>query len=378
MQSEIANFSKDRLKPTTTIVYKIPVVPNRATEEHNITGVITDSEIEEYFDAPEVLEEKARKLAQAIKESSHFVVYTGAGISTAANIPDYRGPKGVWTLKSKGQAVEMKITLQQAEPTFTHMALVTLYRKGYLKYIVSTNVDGLHRRSGIPEKGIAELHGNIYREVCPVCHSEYVRPFDIRGTGGLEFISKKRTTGRLCEKKNEDGELCCMAKLRDSIVDFGENLPKQTHIDAIENSKKADLTLVLGSSMRVLPACDLPSFSYKQGGKFSIVNLQKTRFDEESEKHGLRIFSKCDELMKIVLEELELTVDEWSLEDDILTKQMEGIIVDPACGNDGLSKYNVQSMSDDGPPPAAVLDQIKAGFSFRCHVEPKILNNPHI
>lgn len=171
-------------------------------------------------------------------------------------------------------------------------------------------------------------------------------------------------------KKNENGEHCCLAKLRDSIVDFGESLPKQTLTNAYENSKKADLTLVLGSSMRVSPACELPSYSYKNGGKFSIVNLQKTLFDDESEKHGLRVFSKCDEFMKMVLDELELTVDEWSLEDDILKKQMEGIIVDPSCGTDCLSKYNVQSMSDDGPPPAAVLEQIKAGFSFRSHVEP--------
>ena len=265
----------------------------------------------------------------------------------------------------------MKITLQQAEPTFTHMALVTLYKKGYLKHVISTNVDGLHRRSGIPEEAMAELHGNIYREVCPVCHSEYLRAFDVRSNRGMSFISTKRTTGRLCEKKNENGEHCCLSKLRDSIINFGENLPKATLAKAIENSKQADLTFVLGSSMRVSPACDLPSYSYRQGGKFSILNLQKTPFDDEAEKHGLRVFSKCDEFMKMILDELELTVDEWQLEDDILNQEMEGIVVDPAFGADVLSKYNVQSMSDDGPPPDAVLSQIKGGFQFRRHIEVK-------
>ena len=85
MLNQIATFSKDNLKPTTTIVHKIPIVPHGPREERNITGVISEEEIKEYYDAPEVLQQKAKKLAQLIKESSHFVVYTGAGISTAAN-----------------------------------------------------------------------------------------------------------------------------------------------------------------------------------------------------------------------------------------------------------------------------------------------------
>ena len=284
------------------------------------------SEITEYFDSNEQIEDKAKKLATFIKESEHFVVFTGAGVSTAAKIPDYRGPKGIWTLKARGETV--KVNLLQAEPTFTHMALVTLFRNNYLKFIVSTNVDGLHRRSGIPEEGMAELHGNIFREYCTVCGCEYLRPFDIR-TGELKNgVPINRHTGRLCEKKDESGKEC-LGKLRDSIVNFGENLPEHALDLAFEHSKAADLILVLGSSMLVSPACDLPSLSYKHGGKFSLVNLQKTNYDRVAEKHDLRIFGKCDDVLRIVLAELNLSVDGWNTEDDTLNQLVEGLILDP-------------------------------------------------
>ena len=65
-----------------------------------------------------------------------LIVYTGAGISTAANIPDYRGPNGVWTCLDQGRDIAA-CDLARAEPTFTHMTLFTLFKKGKLKHIVS-------------------------------------------------------------------------------------------------------------------------------------------------------------------------------------------------------------------------------------------------
>lgn len=100
----------------------------------------------------------ATRLAALIRTSKHFIVYTGAGISTSAGIPDFRGPEGAWTKRAQGRKVEFDgRTMLSAVPTATHMALVALQEGGWLKYVVSQNCDGLHRRSGILPVGFARL-----------------------------------------------------------------------------------------------------------------------------------------------------------------------------------------------------------------------------
>ncbi len=96
------------------------------------------------------LDRKARQLADLIRKSKHFIVFTGAGVSTSAGIPDFRGPDGQWTLQAQGrQRTTATVTTLQAIPTATHMALVELQNRGLMTYLVSQNCDGLHRRSGI-------------------------------------------------------------------------------------------------------------------------------------------------------------------------------------------------------------------------------------
>ena len=109
--------------------------------------------IREHFESVDDLEYKSRKVAELIRDSSHLIVFTGAGISTSAGIPDFRGPQGVWTLRARGQEPSFRTSTLQAIPTPTHMALVELQKRGLLKYVVSQNCDGLHRRSGIPSVG---------------------------------------------------------------------------------------------------------------------------------------------------------------------------------------------------------------------------------
>lgn len=104
----------------------------------------------EHFSPASKVTEVAATLASLIRISKHFIVYTGAGVSTSAGIPDFRGPEGAWTKRAQGKELEFdgNKTLT-AVPTATHMALVALQERGYLKYVVSQNCDGLHRRSGI-------------------------------------------------------------------------------------------------------------------------------------------------------------------------------------------------------------------------------------
>jgi len=96
-------------------------------------------------------------------------VHTGAGISTAAGIPDFRGPNGVWTLEKKGLKPNVSLSFDQAKPTVTHMALTALIDSGHLKYVISQNIDGLHLRSGIKRVNISELHGNMFVAQCSFC-----------------------------------------------------------------------------------------------------------------------------------------------------------------------------------------------------------------
>ena len=115
---------------------------------------------------------KSKSLAKLIAKSKHFVVFTGAGISTSAGISDFRGPKGVWTLeekKEKGLESNAKINnvlLQDAMPTKTHMAILALANSNHIKFLISQNIDGLHMFSGIPRGKMAELHGNMFISCC--------------------------------------------------------------------------------------------------------------------------------------------------------------------------------------------------------------------
>ncbi|KAJ8357805.1 hypothetical protein SKAU_G00205990 [Synaphobranchus kaupii] len=174
----------------------------------------------EVFDSPEELQEKVETLAQLVRESRYMVVHTGAGISTSAGIPDFRGPNGVWTMEERGETPHFDTTFEAARPSVTHMALLALQRAGYLRYIISQNVDGLHMRSGFPRNLLSELHGNMFVEECGKCGKQYVRDTVI-GTMGL------KPTGRRCDVIRSRGLRGCRGKLIGTILDWEDALPDQ-------------------------------------------------------------------------------------------------------------------------------------------------------
>ena len=120
-------------------------------------------------------------------------------------IPDFRGPEGKWTLEAQGRTRTAKTTDSlSAIPTATHMSLVELVNRGILKYIISQNCDGLHRRSGIPPEKISELHGNGNIEFCETCGHEYLRDSHCYR---IKRGSKDHFTGRYCVLPNCGGRL---------------------------------------------------------------------------------------------------------------------------------------------------------------------------
>lgn len=254
-------------------------------------------------DSKRVLDKKLATLVGLVERAGRIAILTGAGISTSAGIPDFRGPKGIWTLEDeekrskkrrKAPARRLDETVDEATcgasfetatPTATHMALVALSRLDKVTYLATQNVDGLHVRSGFPRDKLGVLHGCVFTEKCEraACGKEYFRDHDL---GGISF----RPTGRFCD---------CGGALRDTVLDWDDGLPDSEWLPAMKHFEEADLVITLGTSLRIVPAGELP-LSAKQ---FVVVNLQATPYDA---KAALVIRAKVDAVMAHLLQALNL------------------------------------------------------------------------
>lgn len=266
----------------------------------------------EVEESPESIEAKAEHLADLIKKSKHVVIYTGAGISTSASIPDYRGPNGLWTqIKKTGTfSITKVLDLSSAEPTYTHMAIKELCRRRIVKHVVSQNCDGLHLRSGISQNNLSEIHGNMYIEVCPNCERQYFREADVT----QQTSRFRHKTGRRCHTCPEPNN-----NLIDTIVLFGERSRTKWPMNwdrASKAANNADLIICMGSSLKTLRrySCLWPKISSKKSKsdtKLAIINLQHTSKDKNA---LIKINGKCDLVMQNLMSRLKIEVPayDWS------------------------------------------------------------------
>ncbi|GMF53286.1 unnamed protein product [Phytophthora fragariaefolia] len=265
------------------------------------------------------LDRQCRKLAALIARSTHLVAFTGAGISTSVGLPDYRGEHGIRTrgferaklrASKRRKAEEQEQQEQQEqqenghaespqipdfnllEPSTTHMALYELHRLGFLKHVVSQNVDNLHLKSGVPPGALTEVHGNATHAKCETCEKIYTRDFPWTGLcDDPECVSTKRPVEQRLRARTRHGN----GRLKRNVVGFDEPLGD---IDqAIDECEAADVALVLGTSLRVEPFSEMAG---DYAGSLCIVNLQPTtaKLDRRAEETGVRLFEKTDVVME--------------------------------------------------------------------------------
>lgn len=164
------------------------------------------------------------------------------------------GPKGVWTLEKKGEKPQFNVSFGEAIPTKCHMALKALLDSGHIKYIVTQNIDGLHLRSGVERKHLAELHGNMFVENCNKCRrlaSSWITfmMWKIKFIGATIFICDcrqfvrsspaptvgQKQTGGIC-RGGKKARACRGGNLIDNILDWEHDLPDKDLDMALNHS----------------------------------------------------------------------------------------------------------------------------------------------
>ncbi len=229
--------------------------------------------------------QKAVELWNLIKNAKHCVVLTGAGISTLSGIPDFRGVGGLYNRKDIDANRLFDIGAFRKDPSYYYIhSRDFLYEKAarpnivhdvlakmegkYIKAIITQNVDILHQKAG--SKEVFELHGSPLVHTCLSCRKEYA--FD-------DVLA-------MLEKEQVPHCVECQGVIKPNIVFFGEQLPTYALSMAEQHAQKADLMLILGTSLTVHPAADVPRIALQNGAKVAIVNASATSLDSHACFHA--------------------------------------------------------------------------------------------
>ena len=220
------------------------------------------------------------RLIDALRRARRILIFSGAGVSTASGIPDFRGPNGVWTrrrpvyyddfLASEAARVEYwdyKLetwdVYQQARPNAAHDAAVALERARKVAAVVTQNVDGLHRRAGTSAERLVELHGTDLLVECQTCHAT---------SDPAPHFARFRETRRA-------PRCACGGLLKAATVSFGQPLRASDLERAAHAAAHADLVVALGSTLSVYPAASVPLAAAERGTPYVIVNRGPTEHD---------------------------------------------------------------------------------------------------
>ena len=238
------------------------------------------------------------KLIRALKNTDNAVAFTGAGVSVPSGIPDFRSATGLYSTKYGDFDPEdilsrdffdahpseffrfyrEKMVYKDAQPNAAHHMLAKLEEMGILKAVITQNIDGLHTAAG--NKNVYELHGSVHRNYCMRCGKSY----DLDAILDAEDIPR-------CE---------CGGIIKPDVVLYGENLDGDMMAEAARIIRRADVMIIMGTSLKVYPAAGLV---YEFGGNFcAVVNKSISHYGGVVDAY---LNYDCSTVGKYVLRNLE-------------------------------------------------------------------------
>ena len=227
------------------------------------------------------LQEQIQDAVELMQRAKQIVALTGAGISTESGIPDFRSPGSVWQENPPTSYRDflarpeerqrywqtrrvLSAQVSVARPNAAHKALAELEHRGVLSGIITQNFDSLHQDAGNDPQHTIELHGTSRLAACTLCG--------------------KRSSMQELQQRIDNGEIdpqCdqCGGFLKAATILFGQRIPEAELARAKELAATCDLFLVVGSSLKVVPAATLPRLALKRNVPLIIINLQPTSLD---------------------------------------------------------------------------------------------------
>jgi len=235
-----------------------------------------------------------------ILESKNAIIFTGAGISVESGIPPFRGKDGLWSkynpfflvtnnfIENPKKSWELIYEIfyeffNQANPNSAHYIIAKLENKGFIKGIITQNIDNLHQKAG--SINIVEYHGTSRTLTCLNC-------------------SQKFRSNEIVQKENLP-PLCplCNGLLKPDFVFFSEPIPTETQYLSNKYASTADLFILVGTTGEIMPASLIPYVAKEKGARIVEVNIEQTRYtntivDIFLKGKATKVFMKLKDVLK--------------------------------------------------------------------------------
>ncbi|MDG7001106.1 MAG: hypothetical protein JRN15_18585 [Nitrososphaerota archaeon] len=239
-----------------------------------------------------------------ILKGGRVVAFTGAGISTASGIRDYRGPDGLWKIfdqkdftidtfmRSPSEYWKKRILRKRAgfnplfaEPNPAHFALHDLQEMKLVREIITQNTDGLHQKAGSTD--VIELHGNASRCVCTKCSKSF-------STLWADEFAESNSMPPLCD--------VCRLPLKPDVVMFGESLNPRNLELASQAAMNCEAMLVIGTTASVYPASMYPRIAKRTGAKIIEINAEETELSRDLVDESA--IGDCSKILPMLVEKV--------------------------------------------------------------------------